>query len=431
MSNDHLSSSAQASAARWLLPKGVAPEVAPVLMARGLRAIADGYVAVLLPAYLIALGLSPFAVGFIATATLIGSALGTIAVGVWGHRVHAQRLLSAAALLMAATGTGFVAFSSLWPLAVVAFIGTLNPSSGDVSVFLPLEHARLASAASGHARTALFARYSVLGALCAALGSLAAGLPDVMSLHAGLTRLTALRLMFALYALIGLIVWWLYRQAGINAAAPAAGEAPAPLGPSRTIVLRLAVLFSVDSFAGGLVVNALMSLWLFQRFGLSLAQAGAFFFWTGLLSAASQFAAPEVAKRFGLLNTMVFTHIPSSLCLMAAAFAPSLPIALGLLLARSALSQMDVPTRSAYVMSVVTPPERPAAASVTAVPRSLAAAISPVLAGSLFAAGWISVPLLACGALKIAYDLVLWRAFRDNARTDKLPRPPSRGRGLG
>jgi MFS family permease len=382
-----------------------------VLLARALRAFADGYTAVLLPAYLLALGLNALEVGFVATATLLGSALGTIAVGSWGHRFRSKRLLTGAAVLMAATGAGFVGFSSFWPLAVVAFVGTLNPSSGDVSVFLPLEHARLASAANGHARTALFARYSVVGAACAAVGALAAGLPDAMAAHAGLSRLAALRVMFALYALIGLIVWRLYRDTGSNGP-PGGEEAPAPLGASRRIVVHLAILFSVDAFAGGLVVNALLSLWLFQRFGLSLAQAGAFFFWAGLLGASSQFVAPIVAKRAGLLNTMVFTHIPSSLFLMAAALAPSLPIALALLLARSALSQMDVPTRSAYVMAVVTPPERTAAASLTAVPRSLAAAISPALAGALFAAGWISAPLLACGALKIVYDLALWRAFR-------------------
>jgi MFS family permease len=159
-------------------------------------------------------------------------------------------------------------------------------------------------------------------------------------------------------------------------------------------------------------VNALLALWLFQRFGLSLAQAGTFFFCAGLLSAASQFAAPLVAKHIGLLNTMVFTHIPSSICLMLAAVAPNLPLALALLLLRSALSQMDVPTRSAYVMAVVTPAERSAAASITAVPRSLAAAISPALAGALFAAGWTATPLIACGLLKIAYDLVLWRSCR-------------------
>jgi sugar phosphate permease len=176
--------------------------------------------------------------------------------------------------------------------------------------------------------------------------------------------------------------------------------------------VRLAALFSVDAFAGGLVVNSLLSLWLFQRFGLSLAQAGAYFFWAGLLSAASQLAAPLVAARIGLLNTMVFTHIPANVCLVLAALAPSLPVALGLLLVRSALSQMDVPTRTAFVMAVVTPAERGAAASFTAVPRSLAAALSPTLSGALFSAGWIALPLVVCGALKIAYDLALWRAMR-------------------
>jgi len=196
-------------------------------------------------------------------------------------------------------------------------------------------------------------------------------------------------------------------------------ETVAPLGPSRGIVVRLAALFSVDAFAGGLVVNSLLSLWLFERFGLSLAQAGAFFFWAGLLSAASQFAAPMVARRIGLLNTMVFTHIPANICLILAAWAPTLPLALGLLFVRSALSQMDVPTRSAFVMAVVTPAERSAAASFTAVPRSLAAALSPTLSGALFAAGLISLPLVACGALKIGYDLVLWRAMRRH-RVDDL-----------
>jgi sugar phosphate permease len=178
------------------------------------------------------------------------------------------------------------------------------------------------------------------------------------------------------------------------------------------VVVRLAALFSVDAFAGGLTVNALMSLWLLERFGFSLMQAGVFFFWTGLLSAASQLAAPLVAQRIGLLNTMVFTHLPANVCLVLAALAPSLPIALGLLMVRSALSSMDVPTRTAYVMAVVTPAERNAAASFTAVPRSLAAAISPTLSGAMFAAGWISLPLVACGLLKITYDLTLWRAMR-------------------
>jgi MFS family permease len=181
---------------------------------------------------------------------------------------------------------------------------------------------------------------------------------------------------------------------------------------SRGVVMRLAALFSVDAFAGGLVVNSLMALWLFDRFGMSVAAAGAFFFWAGLLTAASQLAAPWVAKKIGLLNTMVFTHIPASICLILAALAPSLLLALGLLLLRALLSQMDVPTRAAFVMAVVTPPERAAAASFTAVPRSLAAALSPSLGGALFAAGLLAAPLVLCGVLKIGYDLALLAAFK-------------------
>lgn len=245
--------------------------------------------AVLLPAYLLAIGLGTLQVGIVSTATMLGSALATLAVGAWGHRLEGNKLLLGAAVLMAATGLGFVGLWSFWPLLVVAFVGTLNPSSGDMSLFLPLEHARLADAAQGGARTALFARYSVLGALCAAIGALAAGLPE-----------------------------WLDHDAGIS---------------------RLAAL------------------------------------------------------------------------------APSLPLALGLLFVRSALSQMDVLTRTAFVMAVVTPSERSAAASFTSVPRSLAAALSPTLSGALFAAGWISLPLVACGALKIADDLALWRAMREHRRS--------------
>jgi MFS family permease len=398
-----------------LLPAGVSADALPLLAARGLRAFGDGYMAVLLPAYLLSIGLGTLEVGIVSTATMLGSALATLAVGAWGYRFAGGRLLRGAALLMAATGLGFAGLSSFWPLLVVALVGTLNPSSGDVSVFLPLEHARLAAAAQGHARTSLFARYSLLGALCAALGALAAAVPDWLVRHSHVARPDALRGMFAVYAAIGLAVFWLYRKLPDHAGVHEAGSAPvapAPLGPSRRVVVRLAALFSVDAFAGGLMVNALMSLWLLERFGFSLTQAGVFFFWTGLLGAASQLAAPVVARRIGLLNTMVFTHLPANVCLVLAALAPSLPIALGLLLVRSALSSMDVPTRTAYVMAVVTPPERSAAASFTAVPRSLAAAISPTLSGALFAAGWISLPLVACGLLKICYDLALWRAMR-------------------
>jgi MFS family permease len=381
-----------------------------LLVARSLRGICDGFVAVLLPAYLLSLGFGKLTVGLIGTATLLGSAIATIVVGLLGSRYPQRALLLFAAALMAATGQAFGFLSSLWPLLVVAFLGTLNPSSGDVSLFLPLEHARLAESAKGDARTALFARYSLVGGLSAALGALLAGLPDWIAAHAGISAHFAMRAMFNVYAVTGFAVFLLYRRLPRREARTAIVRAP--LGPSRGIVTRLALLFSVDAFAGGLLVNSLLTLWLIQRFEFSLAAAGQFFFWSGLLSAGSQLAAAPVARRIGLLNTMVFTHMPSSVCLIAAAFTPTLPLTLTLLLLRSALSQLDVPTRSAYVMAVVTPPERPAAASFTAVPRSLAAAVAPTIAGALLGAGWLRSPLVACGALKIAYDLAVLAAFR-------------------
>ena len=402
---------------RFLAPRGVEPFAATLVAGRALRAFVDGYIAVLLPAYLLALGFDVWTVGVLGTATLLGSALATLAVGTWGHRFAQRRLLLAAALLMAATGLGFAGLSQFWPLLAVAFVGTLNPSAGDVSVFLPLEHAQLAGAAQGDARTHLFARYSLLASLAAACGALAAAVPAWLANHAGIELVTALRLMFVGYAAVGLVLLLLYRR--LPEPHAETGARRSALGPSRGIVFKLALLFSVDSFAGGLVLNSLMSLWLMQRFNLSLAAAGTFFFWSGLLAAASMLAAPWVARRIGLLNTMVFTHIPANLALIGAALAPSLPLALGLLFFRAALSQMDVPTRTAYVMSVVTPAERAAAASVTAVPRSLAAALSPSLAGALFAAGWLATPLAACGLLKIGYDLTLWLACRKHKLDDQ------------
>ena len=382
--------------------------IALVLTARGLRGLADGCIAVVLPAYLLALGHGELEVGLISTATLFGSAFTTLAIGRWGHRFRVRRLMLAAALLMAATGAAFAGFSSLWPLLVVGFAGTLNPSSGDASVFMPLDHTMLASSPLEQ-RTATFARYSFIGSAAGALGALAAGAPEWLA-AAGWTLLEALRAMFLAYGAIGVAVWLIYLR--LPEPRLEDHKPTAPLGRSRGIVWRLAALFSVDAFAGGLVLNSLLALWLFERFGISLAGAGAFFFWTGLLAALSQLAAPLLARRIGLVNTMVFTHIPSSLFLIAAAFATSIEAALAFLLARSLLSQMDVPTRSAFVMNVVTAEERPAAASFTAVPRSLAAAASPSLTGVMFAAGAMAAPLVVCGVMKIAYDLALLAACR-------------------
>ena len=379
-----------------------------IYLARGLRDFGDGFIAIVLPVYLTALGLSAFHVGIIATLALAGSALLTLGVGLLGARHDVRTLLLGASALMVGTGMAYAGTNDYTVLLLVAFVGTINPSGGSTSVFAPLEHTVLSGAVAAARRTHAFARYSLIGALAGALGSLIAAVPTWLQ-ASGMDLLASLKAMFLLYGVIGVLGGVVY--AGIPRRRQGAA-AVAPLGPSRGIVYRLAALFSVDAFAGGFVVQSLLALWLFERFDLSLAAASLFFFWTGVLSAFSFPVAAWIGARIGLVNTMVFTHIPSSLCLIGAAFASTVEMALGLLLVRAALSQMDVPTRSSYVMAVVTEAERPAAASVTAVPRSLASAASPALAGALFSAGLHAWPLLLCGALKIAYDIALLAMFR-------------------
>jgi MFS family permease len=382
----------------------------PIYVARALRDFGDGFVAVLLPVYLTAIGLGAFEVGLVSTLALFGSALMTLGIGAIGARVDQRSLLIAASGLMTATGLAFAVSESYGLILLVAFMGTMNPSSGSVSIFAPLEQSVLSRAVADRERTRMFARYSLIGALAAALGSLVSGSPDLLA-RAGLTQLAALQAMFIAYAALGIAGGFVYARIPRHTTRHA-NRPTAALGPSKGIVYRLAVLFSIDSFAGGFTVQALLALWLFAKFDLSLAAAGLFFFWTGVLSAFSFPVAAWLSTRIGLVNTMVFTHIPSSVCLIVAAVSPSLEIALALLLIRAALSQMDVPTRSSYVMAVVTPAERPAAASITSAPRSLAAAASPAIAGALFAAGFEALPLLLCGALKIFYDLALLWTFR-------------------
>ena len=376
-----------------------------------MRAFGDGFVSLLLPVYLAALGFDEFAVGVLAAATLAGSAMATLGVGFVAHRFGHRVLLVAATLLMIATGIGFTLESRFWPLVLIGFIGTLNPSSGDVSVFLPLEQAMLAETVSDENRTSVFAAYSLVGSLVAAVGSLAAGLPELLRALVPLSFLGALQAMFAVYALLGLASYFLYRRLPPPRPTPRRRDEQA-LGPSRRIVLVLAALFSLDAFGGGFIVQTLLAAWLFARFNLSLAAAGTFFFWSSLFAAASYLAAARIARHSGLVNTMVWTHLPSNLCLILVPFMPDLWLALALLLVRSALSQMDVPTRTSYVMAVVTPGERAAAASVTSVPRSLAAAASPILAGYWLAASTFGWPLVAAGALKAVYDLLLLAMFR-------------------
>ncbi len=321
-------------------------------------------------------------VGIIASATLLGSGVLTLAVGLHAHRYHYRTLLLAAAALMAATGLGFAAVTEFWPLLVIAIVGTLNPSSGDVSVFLPLEHAVLSRVVDDRQRTAMFARYSLVGTLVAAVGSLAAGVPAMhRRTSTGWPQRTSLQVMFvALRAA--------RRRGGARLSRPAArARVDAPARRRRCTnrterVYTLAALFSLDAFGGGFVVQSMVALWLYQRFELSLAAAGTIFFATGILTAVSYLVAVRIAERIGLVNTMVFTHLPANLCLVA----DSVHARRRLTRSRcssfaAALSQMDVPTRSSYVMAIVTPEERPAAASITSVPRSLASAASPFLAG--------------------------------------------------
>jgi MFS family permease len=378
--------------------------------ARAARGFGDGFAAIVLPAYLIEIGLDPFQIGVVATAALLGSAAMTLAVGVLAPRHDLRTLLLLCAALMVATGIAIPSVQHIAFLALIAFVGTINPTTGDIGAHVPLEQAALAHGASDRDRTRTFARYSLIGALSIAAGALAAGAPDAL-VSFGMDRTAALQAMFYGYAALGLIGALFYSRLAWAAAQDTAPRATT-LGPSRRTVYKLAALFSLDSFAGGFVVQSLLALWLFERFELSLAAASAFFFWSNMLTAFSYPIAARLGERFGLVNTMVFTHIPSSICLILAAFSPDLMVVLALLLVRSALSQMDVPTRTSYVMAVVTPPERAAAASITAVPRSLAAAISPTLSGALLTTSLAALPLVICGALKIVYDLSLLFSFR-------------------
>jgi len=421
-----------------------------LIAAKGVRAVGDGFVSVLLPAYLLALGFGPWEVGVLSAATLLGSAILTILAGRVAARFGHRRPLLAAAALMSMTGLGFAGLDAFLPMLIVAFAGTLNPSSGDVSVFLPLEQSLLSRSVGDGERTRVFAFYSLSGSLLGALGSQAAALPERLAGWTGISLLTAMRAQFLVYAALGVGAALIYRGIHDNEGSPAPyGSSPAPpgrkpqpgaapphpmqsaligrLGPSRRPVYRLTALFGVDAFGGGFLVQSILALWLFRAFDLPLSAAATIFFGTNLLAAVSYLLAAPLARRFGLLHTMVFTHLASSVFLLLIPLVSSLGAVIGLLLARSLLSQLDVPTRTSYVMAVVTPPERAAAASLTSAPRSLAAAVSPAIAGLLLTVSNFGWPLLIGGALKIGYDvalLTLFRHVRPAEERSPVPAPP-------
>ena len=386
---------------------------------RALRGFADGLVSVLLASYLVDLGFGARQVGLITTMTLIGSAAAMLSLGLVAHRWSRHSLLLISAIVMGFTGLAFLAVQSFWVLLPIAFVGTLNPSSGDVSVFLPLEQAEIAHVIPAAERTTVFARFSLAANLAAALGSLTAGAIAALVASQALDPVRAGQAGFMVYLGIGLFLFSRYRALPADPVATVDAAPRHGLHRSRSVVLKMAAVFSLDSLGGGFVIQTMLILWLHERWGMSAASAGLLFSVASLLAAFSMLAAPRLANRIGLVNTMVFTHLPANIFLMITPFMPTLQLAILTLMLRWSLSSMDVPARTAYVMSVVEPDERAAAASVTNVPRSLASAVSPVIAGQLLSMTAFGWPLLVGGGLKAAYDLILLKMFRDI--------PPDRG----
>jgi MFS family permease len=393
-------------------PRSTTADGKRLLATRALRGLADGAVSVLLPSYLTAIGFSSLRVGAIVFGTLIGSAALTLWIGLAAHRLGRRRVMLASCALMFATGIGFATVTAFWPLFAIAVVGTLNPSAGDVSLFLPVEQAALAETVAAGDLTAIFSRYNVAGALTGAVGALASSLPEIIAAWLHSNPVTAERSGFIAYAVLALIAATIYWSLTPAIEAEPLMPGARPLAQSRAIVIRLAALFSLDSFGGGLAIQSLLALWLFRRFQLSIRAAALFFFVTGLLGAFSQLASAWFVARVGRIRTMTYTHIPANLCLMVAGTMPNVGLALTFLLLRATMSSMDVPARQSYVMAMVPPEERAAAASVTNVPRSLAAAMAPLPAGALLNYSLFGWPLILGGACKLVYDALLLAQFR-------------------
>ncbi|HZD58532.1 MAG TPA: MFS transporter, partial [Anaerolineales bacterium] len=390
---------------RWpkrssLVRGGLNSDTCLLFATRTARLFAYGFLSVVLALYLAEIGLSERQVGLLLTLTLVGDTAISLWITTHADRIGRRRMLLAGAGLMILAGALFDLTRNYLLLVLAATVGVISPSGNEVGPFLSIEQASLAQLLPGQRRTAVFAWYNLVGSFATALGALCGGSLAQGLQNSGLPPLVAYRAVVAAYALIGLLLLILFLRLSpavesLRFAAPpqreTVGRAFLGLHHSRRIVLRLSALFSLDAFAGGFVIQSLVAYWFHVRFGVEPVLLGGIFFAANLLAGVSALTAAWVARRIGLIRTMVFTHLPSNLLLMLVPLMPSLPLALAFLLLRSALSQMDVPARSSYVMAVVSPGERAAAASVTAVPRSLAAATSPSLAGyllSLSAFGW-------------------------------------------
>ena len=396
-----------------------------LLATRFLRLFAYGFLSVVLVLYLAELGLSNARIGLLLTLTLVGDTAISLLITTTADRAGRKRMLLLGCLLMAAAGAIFALSQSFMVLLAAATIGVISPSGKEVGPFLAIEQASLAHIVPSERQTQVFGIYNLVGSLATAFGSLAGGGMAQLLLGAGYSRLSSYRAVLFVYAAFGLLL--AAASAGLSrrvetTAAPA-GNRRLFLGlhTSGGIVARLSALFSIDAFAGGLITQSIIAYWFQLRFGTSPAILGSIFFGANLLAAASALVAARLASRFGLINTMVFTHIPSNILLILVPFMPTLPLAVLLLLLRSSISQMDVPTRQAYTMAVVEPDERSAAAGITGVARTAGSAISPTVSLPLISV-LMGGPFLAAGVLKIIYDAALWLSFRSTRKLGAGPR---------
>lgn len=401
--------------------------VDPILLfcARMLRLFGFGFVSITLALYLISLGFDERTAGFIFTLALLGDIAISLVLTTSADRFGRRRMLIFGACLFALTGAVLAATDNFYLIAVVAVVGVISPSGNEIGPFLSIEQAALSQSAADGLRTRIFAWYNLVGSFAAALGALAGG-GFVQGLQrAGFSELMSYRWAFVVYAGLGsaLAILFVALSPEVEAPAPAAGAPDRRFGlhRSRSTVFKLSGLFALDAFAGGFVIQSLVAYWFHVRFGASPFELGAIFFGANVLAGLSGLVAARMADRLGLIETMVYTHIPSNVLLMLVPFMPSLGSAVAVLLVRFSISQMDVPTRQSFTMAVVSPDERSAASGVTNTARSIGALVSPALSGALLAVpALMAAPFLLAGGLKIVYDVLLYRSFR--AAQSKEPR---------
>ena len=392
------------------------PDAKLLFATRIARMFGYGLLSVVLVLYLVALGVDGFAIGAILTLTLVGDAVISLWLTTHADRLGRRRILIAGAALMLLAGVVFAIAHDPWILLLAATIGVISPSGNEVGPFLAVEQASLSQTLPDRERTRVFGWYALAGSLATAAGALAAGFIAQILQGSGAAEVDSYRAIVIGYALIGIglaaLFWRLTPAIEVPAATETSIATRLGLHKSRGIVLRLAALFGLDAFAGGFVMQSLIAYWFHQRFGADPAALGAIFFGANVLAGFSALAAARIAARIGLINTMVFTHLPSNVLLILVPLMPNLELAVGVLLARFAISQMDVPTRQSYTIAVVEPDERSAAAGVTGIARSLGAAVSPSLATPLLQSVPLAgLPFIIGGGLKIVYDLLVLRAF--------------------